>query len=150
VRRFRRLSFKEEKALATATSATQAEEDRAVGWLVFAASMLGLAGFLSIIDGIMALSRSKFFVANATYTFSDLRTWGWITLIIGVLLIVAAMGVLSGSQFARWFGIFIAGINALGFFASVQAYPFWALMVFAIDVLVIYALATYGGVKRTA
>jgi hypothetical protein len=147
VRRFRRLSFKEEKALATATQSAE-YEDKAVGWLVFAASMLGLAGFLSIIDGIMALSRSKFFVANATYTFSDLRTWGWITLIIGVLLIVAAMGVLSGSQFARWFGIIMAGLNALGFFASVQAYPFWALMVFAIDVLVIYALATYGGVRR--
>lgn len=133
--------------MATATQ-TEAYEDKAVGWLVFAASMLGLAGFLSIIDGIMALSRSKFFVANATYTFSDLRTWGWITLIIGVLLIVAAMGVLSGSQFARWFGIIVAAISALGFFASVQAYPFWALMVFAIDVLVIYALATYGGVRR--
>lgn len=133
--------------MATATQ-SEAYEDKAVGWLVFAASMLGLAGFLSIIDGIMALSRSKFFVANATYTFSDLRTWGWITLIIGILLIVAAMGVLSGSQFARWFGIIVAAVNALGFFASVQAYPFWALMVFAIDVLVIYALATYGGVRR--
>jgi hypothetical protein len=130
--------------------ATQSEayEDRAVGWLVFAASMLGLAGFLSIIDGIVALSRSKFFVANATYTFSDLRTWGWITLIIGILLIVAAMGVVSGSQFARWFGILMAGLSALGVFASIQAYPFWSIMVFAIDVLVIYALATYGGVRR--
>jgi hypothetical protein len=149
VQRFRRPSFKEEKALATATQ-SEAYEDKAVGWLVFAASMLGLAGFLSIIDGIMALSRSRFFVANATYTFSDLRTWGWITLIIGVLLIVAAMGVLSGSSFARWFGIFAAGLNALGFFASVQAYPFWALMVFAIDILVIYALATYGGQRAPA
>jgi hypothetical protein len=147
VRGFRHLSGKEENALATAT---QQEEDKAVGWLVFAASMLGLAGFLSIIDGIVALSRSKFFVANATYTFSDLRTWGWITLIIGVLLIVAAMGVFSGSPFSRWFGIIMAGLSALGVFASIQAYPFWSLMVFAIDILVIYALATYGGRPHTA
>ena len=79
--------------------------------------------------------------------FTDLRTWGWITLIIGVLLIVAAMGVFSGSGFARWFGIFAAGLNAIALFGSptAQAYPFWSLIIFALDILVIYALAVYGG-----
>lgn len=140
---------KEEKAVATHTHSGTVEfeedEERAFGWLIFAATMLGLAGILAVIDGIMALSKSKFYSANATYVFSDLRTWGWIVLILGVLAIVAAMGVFSGSGFARWFGIAVAGLGAIGQFASVQAYPFWSLMVFACYVLVIYALATYGG-----
>ena len=64
---------------------------------------------------------------------------------VGALLIVAAMGVFSGSRFARWFGIFAAGLNAIGFFGAIQSYPFWSLMVFTLDILVIYALAVYGG-----
>jgi hypothetical protein len=124
-------------------------EDKGFGWLLFAATMLGLAGILSIIDGIMALSRSKLYTTNSSYVFADLRTWGWITLVIGVLLIVAAMGVFSGSGFARWFGIFAASLNAIGLFGSptAQSYPFWSLIVFALDILVIYALAVYGGQK---
>ena len=78
--------------------------------------------------------------------FSDLRTWGWITLIVGVLLIVAAMGVFSGSGFARWFGIFAAGLNAdRALRGRSQSYPFWSLIVITLDILVIYALAVYGG-----
>ena len=125
------------------------DEEKGVGWLIFAASMLGLAGILSIIDGIVALSRSRFFVADATYVFSDLRTWGWITLIIGVLAIIAAMGVLSGSAFARWFGIIGAALVAIDQFMFAQAYPLWSLLVFATSVLVIYALAAYGGKRYT-
>jgi hypothetical protein len=124
--------------------------EEGAGWLVFAATMLGLAGILSVIDGVVALSKSKFYVASATYVFSDLRTWGWITLGVGVLLIVAAMGVTSGSQFARWFGMIAAGLNAIAVFSFIQAYPFWSLVVFACDLLVIYALAVYGGKRRTA
>jgi len=131
-------------------SSAYAEQDRAAGWLVFAAAMLGLAGIMSVIDGVMALSKSKFYVADATYAFSDLRTWGWIALAVGVLLIVAAMGLLSGSSFSRWFGIFAAGLNAIAYFAYIQAYPFWSLVVIAIDILVIYALATYGGRRDAA
>jgi hypothetical protein len=134
-------------ATAPQREAAYGDDEKGFGWLLFAATMLGLAGVLSVIDGIMALSRSKFYTAGSSYVFADLRTWGWITLIIGALLIVAAMGVFSGSGFARWFGIFAAGLNAIGLFGSptAQAYPFWSLIIFALDVLVIYALAVYGG-----
>jgi len=126
---------------------TYEDSERGLGWLLFAATMLGLAGVLSVIDGIVGLSRSKLYTPNANYVFADLRQWAWITLILGVLLIIAAMGVFSGSGFARWFGIFAAGLNAIGHFGSptAQQYPFWSLIVFALDVLVIYALAVYGG-----
>ena len=98
-------------------------EESGFGWLLFAATMLGLAGILSIFDGIVALSKASFYAANAHYVFSDLRTWGWITLIVGVLLIVAAMGVFSGSGFARWFGIFAAGLNAIAHFGADPVVP---------------------------
>lgn len=126
-------------------SSSYDDDEHGFGWLLFAATMLGLAGIFSVIDGIVGLSKSRFYTASATYVFSDLRTWAWITLIIGVLLIIAAMGVFSGSGFARWFGIAMAGLSAINVFASIQGYPFWSLIVFTLDVLVIYALARYGG-----
>jgi len=125
-------------------------EERQAGWLVFAGTMLGLAGIMTVMDGIVGLSRSKFYAANATYVFSDLRTWSWIALIVGALLIVAAGGALAGSEFARWFGIFAAGLSMLAQFSAFQAYPFWSLILVALDVLVIYALAVYGGRLDTA
>ena len=125
--------------------AAYGDDEKGVGWLIFASSMLGLVGILSIIDGIVALSKSRFYTTNATYVFSDLRTWGWITLIIGALAIVAAMGVLSGSQFARWFGMIGGGLVAIEQFSFMQAYPFWSLAIFSCSLLVIYALARYGG-----
>ena len=80
--------------------------------------------------------------------FSDLRTWGWIMLVIGALLIVAAMGVFSGSGFARWFGIFAASLSSdRALRGRCQSYPFWSLIVITLDILVIYALAVYGGQK---
>ena len=134
-------------ATATQREAAYEDDEKGFGWLLFAATILGLAGVLSVIDGIVALSRSKFYTPNSSYVFTNLHSWGWITLIIGVLLIVAAMGVFSGSGFARWFGIAAAGLNAIALFGSptAAAYPFWALIIFALDVLVIYALAVYGG-----
>ena len=120
------------------------------GWIGFAAIMLGFAGTLAVIDGIVALSRSSFYVGGAHFVFSDLRTWGWINLILGVITILAAFGVVSGASWARWFGIFVAALAAIGQFAWIQAYPFWSLLIFTLDVLVIYALAVYGGKSSQA
>ena len=107
--------------------------------------MLGLGGVLSIFDGIGALSKASFYAANAHFVFSDLRTWGWFMLIVGVLLFVAAAGVFKGSSFARWFGIFAASLSLLAHFGAMQSYPFWSLIVVTLNILVIYALAVYGG-----
>jgi hypothetical protein len=115
------------------------------GWVTFAAVLLGLAGAFNVFDGILALSKSRFYTAEATYVFSDLNTWGWIVLVLGVLQLLAAFSLMGGSELARWFGIFVAGLNAIGQLMFVPAYPFWALSLFAVDILIIYALAVYGG-----
>jgi hypothetical protein len=135
--------------IATDSAVTYEEDERGYGWVVFSAVVLGIAGTFSVVDGIVALSKSRFYTANAVYVFSDLRTWGWITLIVGAVTLCAAVAVLGRSQWARWFGITMASLSAIGQLLFVQAYPWWSLAVFALDVLVIYGLAVYGG-RRTA
>ena len=115
------------------------------GWVTFAAVMLGLAGAFNLFDGILALSKSRFYTPEATYVFSDLNTWGWIIMVLGAIQLLAAFSLAGGSELARWFGIFAASINAIGQLMFVPAYPFWAISLFAVDILIIYALAVYGG-----
>jgi len=126
----------------------EAADDRGSGWLVFAASVLGIAGIFNVIDGIVALAKSKFYVAGAVFVFSDLRTWGWIVLVIGIVEILAAFAILGRSQWARWFGIVMATLGALAQFSFMQSYPWWSLTILTMCVFVIYGLAVYGG--RTA
>jgi len=133
------------------TSVTQgsvgkaAAKPKGYGWVTYAAVMLGLAGTFNVIDGIVALSKSKFYVAGAKFVFSDLRTWAWIILILGVLQILAAVYVVQGSELARWFGVVAASLNGAGQLMFLHAYPLWSLSAFAIDVLIVYALVVYGG-----
>ena len=120
------------------------------GWVLFAGIMIMMVGVLNIIWGIAAIDRSSFFVQDAKYVFSDLRTWGWIILVLGALQLAAAFSIWAGGSFGRWFGIATATVNAIAALLSIPAYPFWSLAIFAIDVLVIYGLAAYGGDRRIA
>lgn len=122
-----------------------AEEPRGVGWVAFAAVLLGLAGIWNFFEGIAAIASANVYVANAHYVFSDLNTWGWIVMVLGVFQVIAALALLTGSEVARWFGITVAGVNAIGQLMFVPAYPWWAMAMFAVDVLIIYGLAAYGG-----
>ena len=118
---------------------------RGGGWIVFAASLLGLAGVWNAIQGILAVADSRVYVGEQTFIFSNLNTWGWIVMVLGILQLLAAFAIIGGSEWARWFGIACAGVNAIGQLAFLQAQPFWAISMFAIDILIIYALAVYGG-----
>jgi hypothetical protein len=125
-------------------------EPRGAGWVAYAGIMLGLAGTWNVFDGILAIANSKVFVGHTTFVFSDLKTWGWIMLILGVLEVAAAFAIFSGSSVARWFGIAVAGVNSIGQLMFLPAYPFWALAMFTLDMLIIYGLAVYGGKDMAA
>ncbi len=126
-------------------STTDYDDTQGAGWLAFASIMLGLGGIWAVFEGILAIGRSKVFTPNATYVFSDLRTWGWIVLILGVLMLMAAAAIVQGSNIGRWFGIFAASINGIGQLMFLHAYPLWSVTMFTIDILIIYGLAAYGG-----
>jgi hypothetical protein len=114
------------------------------GWLLFASIMLILAGVYNLIWGIAAVAKSSVFVDNVRLVFGNLNTWGWIYLILGILEICAGFGVLSRSQWARWFGIVMASLAAILAFFYIWAYPGWAILLITLDVLVVYGLAAYG------
>ena len=117
------------------------DESLISGWWVFAGVLLLVAGVLNIIYGIAAIGDSKFFTEHGQYIISSLHTWGWIILILGVLELVAAFSLFSGGEFGRWFGIFIASLNAMGALLTIPNNPFWSLSVFALAIIVIYKLA---------
>jgi hypothetical protein len=119
-------------------------EGSGYGLILFAAVLLLMVGFFNMIYGIAAIANSHVFVAGAHYVFANQRTWGWITLIIGVLQLVAAAGILAGNQLARWFAVAVLALNAIDMMFFLPAYPFWALTIIAVDVVALYGLCAYG------
>jgi hypothetical protein len=120
------------------------EEGHGYGLVLFASILLVVVGCFNVIEGIAAIANSHVFVANAHYVFGDLKTWGWITLILGILQLLAALGVLAGNQPARWFAVVVLGLNAIDQMFFIPAYPFWALTIIAMDIVALYGLLAYG------
>jgi hypothetical protein len=117
---------------------------RGVGRVLFVAILLLIAGVLNIIYGIAAVSNAHFF-ANTQYVFSSLHTWGWITIIVGVIELAAGFSLMAGGAFGRVIGIFAATIGALESLLSVGgAHPFWSLGIFALCLWVLHGLIVYG------
>jgi len=119
-------------------------EGRGYGLVLFAGVLMLVVGFWNLIYGIAAIAQSHVFVANAHYVVGNLRTWGWITLIIAALQILAGIGVMTGNQAARWAGIILVGLNAINQMFFIPAYPFWSLMIIAADIVALYGLCAYG------
>jgi len=119
---------------------------RGLGRAVFAAILLLIAGTLNIVYGIAAIGDAHFYTSTGThYVFSSLHTWGWITVILGVIQLTGGLSLLGGGMYGRVIGIVAASIGAIGALLSVGgAYPFWSLGIFALCVIVIHGLVVYG------
>jgi hypothetical protein len=114
-------------------------------WLTYAGIVLMIMGVLNVIYGIAAIDRSSFYVSDANYVISDLRTWGWVALVLGVAQFLSAFAIWNGGPVGRWFGVTCASLNAIAQLLAIPGSPFLALTLFGVDVLVIYALVTHGG-----
>src|SRR4051795_10300559 len=114
------------------------------GWVTFAAIMLLIGGTLNVIYGIAAIGNSSFFVHNARYIINDLNAWGWISLGIGILMVLAAGSLWNGGLFGRIFGIGVASLSAIVALLSIPAYPFWSLAIFTLDIVIIHQIASHG------
>ncbi len=118
---------------------------KGVGSALFVGILLMVAGVLNIVYGIAALDNAKFFVNDTQYVFSDLHTWGWITIILGVIQLTAAFSLFAGGIYGRVVGLVAATIGAIGALLDVGgAHPWWALGIFAICVICIHGLLVLG------
>jgi hypothetical protein len=112
---------------------------------MFAAILLLIAGTLNIIYGIGAISDAHFYAGATQYVVSSLHTWGWITLLVGILQLTAGFSLFSGGTYGRVMGIIAATIGATAALLAVGgAFPFWSLGIFAICLIVIHGLLVYG------
>jgi hypothetical protein len=113
------------------------------GWIAFAGWLMIIIGALDFFEGLIAIIRKQYYVLtpNQIIVF-NVTTWGWITLLWGVVLVFAGLGLLSRSSWSRWFAIVVGTLSffaQLGFVGSAQ-YPLWALTVLVLTVVVLYAL----------
>jgi hypothetical protein len=116
------------------------------GWVFFAAIMMIVLGVFGALEGLAAIVKSGFYHVPPNYYVNVNATgWGWIHLIIGIIVVLAGLSLFRGSTWARVVGIFMASISAISNFLFIPFYPIWALLIIAIDVFVIWALAAHGG-----
>ena len=116
--------------------------ERGSGWLAFAGVMLIINGALNVVNGLWAIDRGGT-VPDALYN-HNLKTWGWIYLIGGIVVILAGFGVFARAQWARWVGVLVASVSVIGNMLWVFAFPLQALILVFMGVLVLYALLVYG------
>ena len=120
----------------------------AVGGISFAAAMMITVGIFQVIAGLTAIFDDEFYVIGRNYTFDlDVTAWGWIHLLLGILLLVAGWGLFSGAAWAAVVALTLAILSAVANFFFIPYYPFWSLLVIAIDVWIIWALTRPGAVR---
>jgi hypothetical protein len=117
----------------------------AVGFILFAAILMIMSGVWQALAGLVAIFENEFYVATRNYTFElDATTWGWIHLVVGLIVAFAGWGLLSGRTWARLVGITLAALSATANFLFIPYYPFWSLLIIALDIFVIWALVAHG------
>ncbi|MEU5763082.1 hypothetical protein [Nocardia sp. NPDC047648] len=116
----------------------------AAGTSIAAAILLLTVGVLSIFEGISAVADDDLIVVGADYVYKfDTTTWGWIHIVVGILLVVAALGLMTGATWARVVAICLAALSIIANFMWLPYYPAWSVLVIALNIVVIWAVATW-------
>jgi len=117
----------------------------AVGFTVFAAVMMITIGVFQVIAGIVALINDEFYVVGQEWVFQfDITSWGWVHLLLGVLIGLAGVALFSGAVWARTVGVILAVVSAVVNFAWLPWYPIWGIIMITVNVFVIWALTVHG------
>jgi hypothetical protein len=121
-------------------------ESEQFGWALFAVVTLILVGGFQIINGLIAFFRSGTYqVGRSSLAVNvDYTAWGWAHVILGALALIAAMGLLRGAMWARILGVALCVVSAIVYMSFARAFPALAIVVIAVDILVIYALIVHG------
>ena len=123
-------------------------ESDGFGWKVFAGIMILIVGVLNVFDGLVGLTQENYvkqFTNGQLPVTNNIKTWSWVVLIIGVIMILAGFLIFSGNMFGRVVGILVAALNLLVQLAYLNHNTFWSFTMILIDILVIYGLAAHGG-----
>ena len=121
-----------------------------VGGITFAGTMLILIGMFQAIDGLVAIFNDDFFLVTQNYTFDlDVTAWGWIHLLLGIGLMIAGWSIFAGKTWAAVVALTLAMLSALANFFFIPYYPFWSLIMIALDCWVIWALTRPGVVRSS-
>ncbi|WP_425461272.1 DUF7144 family membrane protein [Kitasatospora atroaurantiaca] len=113
------------------------------GWTILAAVLMIFGGAMAIFEGISAIAKDDLFVTAHNYTFKfSLTSWGWIHLILGIVIVLAGCALFTGAVWARAIGVIIAGLVAIANFMWLPYYPFWAIVLIAMNIFIIWALCT--------
>jgi hypothetical protein len=120
----------------------------AVGGLVFAATVLTMIGIFQAIAGLVAIIDDDFYVVTRNYTFDlDVTAWGWIHLVVGLLLVIVGFALFARTAWAGVAAIMLAALSAVVNFFFIPYYPFWAILVIALDIWVIWSLTRPGAIR---
>lgn len=115
----------------------------ASGWTALAAVLMTIGGVLAVFQGIAAIAKDDIIVKARNYSFAFSSTgWGWIHLILGIVIFLAGLSLFSGAAWARFLGVLLAGLSVIANFTWLPYYPVWSIVVIAIDLAIIWALCT--------
>ncbi|WP_193315363.1 hypothetical protein [Nostocoides sp. F2B08] len=131
----------------TRTSSTAQREYSAgaVGLIVFAATVMIIGGVMQALQGLVALFNDTFYVVGEEYLFQfDVTAWGWIHLLLGIVVAVAGFSLLQGATWARVVAIVVASVSILVNFVWMPFYPLWSMIIIALGIAVIWALSMHG------
>ncbi len=120
-----------------------------VGWAYFASFMMMILGVFQGIAGLAAIFKDNFFVVTSNHLLVfNFKTWGWINLILGIVIFLAALELMRGAMWARIVAVLLAALSFIANAGFIDAYPFWSLSMMLVDVLIIYALTVHGAELR--
>ena len=130
--------------------AQQPEQTGWMGWILFAATMMLMLGIFHAIQGLVALFRDEYYVVGKSglTLHIDYTTWGWVHLVLGVVVAAAGAGLLVAQMWARVVGVIVALLSAVLNIAFLASYPVWSALMIAVDILVIWAITVHGREMR--
>jgi hypothetical protein len=123
-------------------------ENDGMGWKLFAGIMILIVGTMNVFDGLVGITQTNYisrYTGGQLPVTNNVKTWSWVVLIIGVVMILAGFLIFVGNMFGRVIGIIVASLNALVQLAYLNHNTFWSLTMIIIDILVIYGLVAHGG-----
>jgi hypothetical protein len=112
------------------------------GWTFFAATILFIVGSFNVLYGLTALFKDEVLTGTGTGSVIvwDVTGWGWIHLLIGIVMILTAVGLFSGQNWARWTAVFFCMLNAITQVALITVFPLWTILIVTLDIVIIYQL----------